>query len=278
MELFAFVNDDLVPAGQASLLVSDLSIQRGYAIFDFFKTLNHKPVFLDAHLERFFHSASRLRLEVGKSQDELGEMIGVLQRKNGIPDSGIRLELTGGYSEDGYTPPTRPNLVITQKLVKLEIAETLTRSLRLMTYEHQRQLPDVKTIDYLMAIWLFPLLREKGVDDVLYYWNGIITECPRSNFFIVTADDAVVTPARHILKGITRMKILEIAKTQFRVEERDVTVEELRTAKEAFVTSTTRNLLPVTQIDGVPIGTGEMGPVARWLNWEMYAVVSNGLL
>ena len=111
-ELFSLVNDDLVPAAQASLLVSDLSIQRGYGIFDFFKTFGHIHIFLDDHLNRFFHSAARLRLEPGKTRPQLRGLIDILRNKNKIADSGIRLTLTGGYSPDGYTLE-RPNLVIT---------------------------------------------------------------------------------------------------------------------------------------------------------------------
>jgi D-alanine transaminase/branched-chain amino acid aminotransferase len=135
-----------------------------------------------------------------------------------------------------------------------------------MTYPHRRQLPDVKTIDYLMAIWLQPLLREKGVDDVLYQGDGVIAECPRSNFFLVTQRGVLVTPGRGVLKGITRMKIIEL----MAAEERDVLVDELSTAKEAFITSTTKQVTPVTGIDGKKVGNGEIGPVTRGVSQELY--------
>jgi len=168
MELFSFVNDSLVPATQASLGVTDLSIQRGFGIFDFFKTLDHAPVYLDDHLDRFFSSASRLGLNPGKSRDELKYMIGRLLNRNGIANSGVKLTLTGGYSADGYSL-ARPNLVITQQPLTMPISAEPAKSIRLMTYPHMRQLPELKTIDYLMAIWLQPKLREKGADDVLYH-------------------------------------------------------------------------------------------------------------
>lgn len=280
-EPFVFVRDSFVPASQAVILIGDLSIQRGYGIFDFFKTLDDRPVFLEDHLDRFFHSAGQLRLEPGKTRDELRTILLTLQQKNNIPDSGIRLTLTGGYSPDGYSL-VRPNLIITQQPLLAPITEELPKSIRLVTYPHQRQMPDVKTIDYLMAIWLQPYIRENGADDVLYHRggishqdgiehpDGIITECPRSNFFIVTADNIVVTPARHMLKGITRMKVLELARQQFRTEERDVLLEEVYRAKEAFITSTTKQVLPVISIDNRVIGDGEAGTVSRWLNREVY--------
>jgi D-alanine transaminase/branched-chain amino acid aminotransferase len=269
MEQFSFVTDKFVPAGQASLQVSDLAIQRGYGIFDFFKTLNGAALYLDDHLDRLFYSAGRMRLEVGMSREELKAVIAELMERNGIADSGIRLTLTGGYSADGYTP-ARSNLVIQQSPLTSAVGAEPVQSIALMTYAHQRQLPDVKTIDYLMAVWLQPLLREKGVDDVLYHHNGVVAECPRSNFFLVTAEGTLVTPAANVLKGITRMKVLEVAKGQFATEERDVLLDELRTAKEAFITSTTKHVLPVTVIDGLPVGNGMIGPLARQLSAALY--------
>jgi D-alanine transaminase/branched-chain amino acid aminotransferase len=264
-----FVGDGFIAADRAALQVSDLAIQRGYGIFDFFKTLGGKPIFLEDHLDRFFHSAGQMRLDIGKSRDELRVIIDELQRANGIPDSGIRITLTGGYSPDGYSL-ARPNLVITQQPLQVIVSEEMPRSMRLISWPHQRQMADVKTIDYLMAIWLQPQIRDSGADDVLYYRDGFISECPRSNFFIVTPNDTVVTPYRHILKGITRLKVLEIAASRYRVEQRDLHVDELKTAKEAFITSTTKQVVPVVQVDQQIIGGGASGEIARWLNGEVY--------
>jgi branched-chain amino acid aminotransferase len=265
MQLFSFVNDSLAPADEASLAIGDLAIQRGYGIFDFFKTLRGMPVYLDEHLDRFFYSAAQMRLDVGLSREELKHRIALLMERNDLPDSGIRLTLTGGYSPDGYAL-VQPNLVIQQTPLSAPIPAEPDRSIRLITHPHMRQMPEVKTIDYLMAIWLQPLIREKGADDVLYHRGGAIAECPRSNFFLVTGSGALVTPGRHVLRGITRMKILALTKA----EERDVLLEELRDAKEAFITSTTKHVLPVTAIDGAPVGDGEIGPVARRVSGELY--------
>jgi branched-chain amino acid aminotransferase len=272
--IYSFVNDKFLPADQASLLIGDLSIQRGYGIFDFFKTLNHTPIFLDDHLDRFYHSAAQLRLPVGHTREALKAILNELQQKNNLPDSGIRITLTGGYSSDGYSL-SHPNLIITQQALQTPISPECQTPIRLVTWPHQRQLPETKTIDYLMAIWLQPYIREQGADDVLYHHNGVISECPRSNFFIVTADDILVTPGRNMLKGITRKYALELAVPQLKTDERDITLEELTTAKEAFITSTTKHILPVTHIDDIHIGNSSAGnaapgPVSRWLNEKLY--------
>jgi len=267
--LFAAVNGVILPSDQASLQISDLSIQRGFGVFDFFKTLNYRPVFLEEHLDRFFRSAAGLRLEVGKTREELRALIAALQEKNQLAYSGFRLTLTGGYSPDSMTPGSA-NLVISQVPLPGTMTEQVQPSIRLVTYPHRRQLPEIKSIDYLMAIWLQPYIRECGADEVLYHQDGSVSECPRSNFFMVTADDVVVTPVRGILSGIIRGKVLELARQQFAVEVREVTLGDLAEAKEAFITSTTKHILPVLQVDGVEFG--EAGPVARLLNAELYAL------
>lgn len=270
---FVFINHEFVPAAQASLLVGDLSIQRGYGIFDFFRTANNIPLFLDDHLQRFYRSAELMRLPVEKSPEALKAVIDELIQRNDIPNAGIRLTLTGGYSPDAYSLAA-PNLIITQQPLQLPPRQVFQQGIRLVTYSHRRQLPEVKTIDYLMPIWLQPFIEQHKADDVLYELNGIVSECPRANFFIVTADETVVTPSQHILKGTRRMKILQLAAERFRTTERDITLEDIRNCKEAFITNTTRNILPVVQVNGLPVGKGQPGVVTQWLSGELAAFAS----
>src|SRR5439155_7787550 len=110
--------------------------------------------------------------------------------------------------------------------------------------------------------------KEADANDVLYHSGGLITECPRANFFIVTHDNKLVTPANNILKGITRSEILKIAAAEIKVEERDLYLEELSSAKEAFITSTTKHVLPVAKIDSRQIGNGSPGELTRWLGQQ----------
>jgi branched-chain amino acid aminotransferase len=296
--MYTFLNDTFLPAAEASLRVNDLSIQRGYGIFDYFKTIDGRPVFLDDHLDRFYRSAARMHLSVGKTREELKAVIAEIQQLNQLPDSGIRITLTGGYSTDSVSPG-QPNLIITQHLLNPP-GKDCPPPVRLISYPYQRQLPDIKTIDYLMAIHLQPHIRERGAFDVLYHLGGVITECPRCNFFLVTADGALVTPVRNILKGITRMKVLEFAYANSKVEERDVLLaveerdvhlSEIPVAKEAFITSTSRHIVPVSHIDDIPIGGATPneapgatpdeasgatpGPIAKRLNAQLYDLVTH---
>ncbi|MGC4034451.1 MAG: aminotransferase class IV [Chitinophagaceae bacterium] len=269
--MYTYLNGSFVAEDKAVLQVNDLSIQRGYGIFDFFKTIDGKFIFLDDHLDRFYYSAERMRLPVGKTRQELVDILTELSIKNNLPDSGIKVTLTGGYSDDGYTLGS-PNLIITQKNLTLNKSNTLP-GLKLITWEHQRQMPDVKTIDYLMAIWLRPHILQQNADDVLYHTNGIVTECPRTNFFIVTKDNHVVTPAKKILKGITRKYVLQLAAEFYQVEERDISIEEVMNAKEAFIASTTKGITPISEVNANKIGNGNTGEITKTLQKHLQELV-----
>lgn len=262
-ENVVFINESFLPRGRAALQVDDLALQRGYGIFDFFKLVDGRPVFLDDHLDRFEASAARMRLPLGRTREQLKQIVADLIARNDLPSSGVRLTLTGGYAPDGYTIAT-PNLVITQQPLRVS-ADLAANGIRLATFEHQRQLCDVKTIDYLMAIWLHPFVAERGADDVLYHQRDIVSECPRSNVFLVKRDGRLVTPGRNILKGVIRKHVIQLARGQLTVEERDVPLVEFHDAKEAFVTSTTKGVVPVVAVDSRPIGDGSPGEATRWL-------------
>lgn len=261
---YDFVNDSFIDSAKASLHVSDLSIQRGYGIFDFFKTINNKPIFLQDHLERFYNSAAKMHLHPPVKPSELEQVLKELIHKNNLPDSGIRITLTGGYSADGYTLPETPNLIITQHPLTLPV-EFNPKGISLITYNYQRPLPEMKTLDYSMAVWLQPLIRAEGNDDVLYHENGLIRECPRANFFIVTKENEVITSSEKTLKGVIRKNILNLENSGFRLTEKDITLDDLKNASEAFITSTTKNILPVLRINQENVGTGKAGEVSRKL-------------
>ncbi len=263
----AYINNRFVQGSEAVLHVSDLSLQRAYALFDFFRTVNGTPLFLEQHLQRFYNSAAAMHLEVPHTKEELTAIIHRLIKEAALKEAGVRLLLTGGYSADGYHTAT-PNLVINCNPVQTCTQEQFEKGVSIITYEHRRELPHIKSINYLMAVWLHPLLKEKQADDVLYHHNNIITEFPRANVFAVL-NNTLVTPAHNILKGITRSFVLEQAAAFIHVEERDLTVHELLNASEVFLTSTTRRVIPVLKVNGHIVGNAAPGPVASRL-WQQF--------
>lgn len=269
--MIAYINDNFVEMEKVSLKLTDLSIQRGYAVFDFLRTKNSKPLFFDDYLDRFFRSADSMRLELSHTRQELKVIVREIIRQNDMAESGIKLLLTGGFSEDGYTP-AQPNLVITQHEVQLTTPEKFANGIRVITYPYQRELPMVKSTNYLMGVWLQQELKTRQAADVLYHSGGVITEFPRSNVFVVTASGSLVTPADNVLPGITRQKVLQLAEKKFRTETRPVLLDDIKNAKEIFMTSTTKRLLPVVSVDDDVIGDGKAGPVTRQLSEDFLAL------
>lgn len=246
--LHCYINKEFVPIEKAGVSVTDLLVQRGYGIFDYLRVADNKPLFLEDHLERFYNSANTMRLQVKESKEEVLEKVYELIKMNNLSYSGIRLLIGGGDSADGYTI-FEPSLMIIQQPIPTPPDTMNLQGIRLASFEYQRQLSRVKTTDYLMAIHLQPWMKEQGADDILYYSEGIVRECPRSNFFIIK-NGTIITASNKMLLGITRKNILRIAsENNIPVEERDFTLEELKTADEAFISSSTKRITAVRQID-----------------------------
>ena len=269
--MLTWINGRLIEDEKACLHISDLSIQRGYGVFDFFSVnrpgadqYSTRPFLLTSYLDRFYNSARGLNLTVPYEKEELIEIILEFIRINNLNKHGVKIILTGGYSEDGFTP-IKPNLIIRAHNLTTPSKDKYQSGFKIMTHEFQRSTPGYKSLDYRHAISLVPSLKERGLDDILYYSHGVITELPRSNFFMVDHQNNLVTPVSNILRGITRRAVLHLAKDHFNVQERDILIEELQSAKEAFLTSTTKFIMPITEIDGLRVGDGHPGPVTRQL-------------
>lgn len=257
--MYVFLNNDFVRAEEAHLHISDLAIQRGYGVFDFFRVRNNVPLYVEDHLDRFIQSATHMHLTVPHGKDRLLEILKDLIGRNGMADAGVRMILTGGYSPDAYQP-VEPNLIIQQNPLSFD-DNLVPKSVKVITHEYMRDIPQAKTINYTMGIWLQHKVKEQQADDVLYHKKGIVTEFPRCNFFIVTKNNTLVTPAKDALMGVTRKKILEYCAEDFKIAEGVVTLEDVRQAKEAFLTSSTKRVQSVVKVDDHVIGSGKPGEV-----------------
>jgi branched-chain amino acid aminotransferase len=270
------INGELVPKEQANLGVTDLAIQRGYGLFDYFVVKKGQPLFFEDYLDRVEQSARWLHLELPITREALREQVMQLIRANGEQEAGIKIILTGGYAEDGYSPE-KSNLIILEMPPPVYPASKFEQGVKLMLYDYHRTFPSAKSINYIVGIYLLPQQRAAGAEDVLFHAGEHIYETTRANFFIVTEDDKLLTASEGVLHGITRKHLLDVARHHYVVEERRPTLSELRTAKEAFITSSTRLLMPVVQVDDVTIGNGRPGPVTNHLLELMKAEVERYL-
>jgi D-alanine transaminase/branched-chain amino acid aminotransferase len=257
MTSYAFFNGKIVPTGEANFNINDIGLLRGYGVFDFFRVINGRPIFLEDYLDRFERSVSGLNLILPYSRDFLREKIYELIALNQHPLLGIKLLCTGGYSEDGYTP-AQANTGMIAKPFQFHPYEN---GLKLMLVDYIRELHHIKSINYLIPISQLPALNAIGADDVLYFKQDYISESSRSNIFIVK-NGVLITPSEGILEGITRKKILAFAHEIMPIEVRPLSVSELKDADEVFLTASTKRISPVTGIDDQ---TYRSGPFTRQL-------------
>ena len=254
MENIFYLNGQFLPEKETVISVNDLGLLRGFGIFDFFRSVNGKVLFLEDHLDRFEFSAEKLQLEIPYSRVQLREIIHETIKLNPAPLLGIKMILTGGYSSDGYTPTT-PNMAV---LAKPFTFMNKPEGMHLMTLDYLRELPEIKTLSYIVPIMNRPKMIEMGADDYLYHKNGFVSELSRSNLFLIK-NGKLITPDTNILRGITRKHILKIVENRFDITIRPVTLEETLMADELFTSGSTKRVLGITKIDNKPIGDGKVG-------------------
>jgi branched-subunit amino acid aminotransferase/4-amino-4-deoxychorismate lyase len=265
---FVFVNGNLLLLEKASLPVNDLAVLRGYGVFDFFLLKNGLPLFFEAHWARLQQSASAMNLAVPFTREDAQEMLLALYTKMPYELAGARITLTGGCSPDGYLPGDVANSLITLNPIAPFPQRLPEKGIGLMAIDYCRPFAKAKTIDYTMGIKMLPQARAKGFQELLYVQVGWVTECPRSNVFAVSREDVLITPSEGVLEGITRKRVTALASKIMKVEERPVRLQELLEAKEVFITSTTKGIWTVGNIDGHHIGDGKPGEYSTKL-YEM---------
>ncbi len=259
---FCYFNGSIVPVSEARVGVYDVGLLRGFGIYEALATANRKPFMFEAHMARFHHSTERLSLSIPASDSEIESAIMTLVERN-VPrgEAVVRIIITGGEAIGGIEyDRAHPTFYILVEPLRLPAPETYTQGARLMTYEYERQFPEYKTINYIQAVLLQDARKAQGALEILYTHAGAVFECATSNFFIVK-DGVVVTPKEGILGGITRRVAIDVARAEFSVEERSLAVAEMFEADEAFLTSSFKDVVPVTTIDGKAIGSGSVGPV-----------------
>lgn len=264
MNPYCYKDGKIARLDEHTLSLHDLGVLRGFGIFDFMRTYGGKPFLLAEHLARFKRSAERIGLPLPKEFPELEQIVNELVEKNGFAETAVKFVLTGGPSDDGVTRGQDATFYILASEVKNPPKALYETGAALATHEHQRILPEIKTLNYITALQRQRELAEKGVAELLYVSNGRVLECSSSNIFVVK-DGALATPDADILIGTTRNLVKALASPDYPVEERTVRIEELWDADEVFLTASNKGVMPVTSIDGKSIGSGTVGPVTQEL-------------
>ena len=260
-----YLNGKFVEKNKAVIPVNDLGLLRAYGVFDYLKTYNRVPFHLEDHLNRFFRSASRFNLKIPVSKKELRRIIFDLLAKNkSLKELSFRMVLTGGQTEDGKTSK-KPTFFIVVGEAPVYPEEIYKKGIKLAILDYGREFPEIKTINYLLAVSQWKNILKKKASEILYVSKGKVLEASTSNFFMVK-NKILFTPKNEILEGVTREIVIKLAKeNKIKVVEKDIHLKEVLKADECFITATDKEVMPVVKIDNQIIGAGCPGAQTKKL-------------
>ena len=284
MQGCAYIEGRYVPPTEAKISIFDWGFLHSDATYDVAHVWQGSFFRLDDHLDRFFASLERLRLDPGKSRSEVRRVMHECVRRCGLRDAYVEVLCTRGLPAPGSRDPrTCTNQFMAFAIPFVWIADPAKqrRGVNLIVSEVQRIAPgsiDPRTKNYHwldMVMALFQAYERGGETALLVDAQGNVAEGPGFNVFAVI-DDVLVTPDAGVLEGVSRRTVIEMAReagTTVRLE--PISVPALRRASEVFLSSTGGGVIGISQLDGVAVGgrgAGEFGPVTKSLQGAYWAL------
>lgn len=263
MTNFHYLAGRWVSGEDLKISVFDLSVVRGFGIFDFLRTYHNKPFRLDDHIDRFFYSAKSLGLKIPQTKEKIEIIVYDGIKKNNFSETNIKLILTGGVSADSITPGKPSFIVMFTKAIACPRVN-YENGVKVITIREKRTIPLVKSLNYMSAIMATQRAKNEKAEEAIYVdEGGRIYEATRCNFFAVI-NKKLVTAKKDILFGITRKVVLELAQ-QLNIPsfERDLFLNEMPDFEEAFITASNKEVMPVVRIDDRLIGKGKIGVTTK---------------
>ncbi len=272
MSEIVYLNGSLVPRSQASISALDYGFLYGFGLFETMRAYGGRVFRLDSHLSRLAHSAEILGLPIG-SLDLKSAVMDTIQA-NQLGEARIRITISIGEGEIAPDPSTcnKPTVLILAGHYQPYPERVYQKGFRAIVSSIRRNsqspLSRLKSANYLESMLARQEARAAGVDEALCLnEKGLLAEASMSNIFLVT-DGILRTPGQEsgILPGITRETVLELA-SQLGIDtfEDDIRLDELFHAQEAFLTNSLIEIMPLTEIDGKPVGSGKSESLTKRL-------------
>jgi D-alanine transaminase len=275
MSRIVYVNGAYVPEEEARVSVFDRGFLFADAVYEVTAVLGGKLVDFGRHLKRLHRSLAALDMALPAGDADLLAIHRELIARNALVEGVVYLQATRGVADRDFAYPegVEPTLVMFTQAKAVIDNPTARRGISVASVPDIRWgRRDIKTVQLLFPAMAKMAAKAKGADDAWLVEDGFVTEGSSNNAWIVTRSGTLVTRglSEAILHGITRAAVLKFAaEAQIRVEERRFTIAEAQGAAEAFTTSASGLVMPVVEIDGVKLGDGTPGPVARHLR-EIY--------
>lgn len=275
MALKVWMDGKLVDKSDAKVSVYDHGLLYGDGIFEGIRIYHGRIFEPQAHLQRLFDSAKAIRLTIPFTADQLRSGIEETAKANNFTDCYVRLVVTRGVGYLGLNPNkcSTPSTFIITDTIEMYPKEVYEKGMAVITASIIRNHPNamssrVKSLNYLNSILAKIEAIDAGVPEAIMLNHlGNVAECTADNIFIVR-EGVVLTPAvtEGILEGVTRQVILKLCRNlNIPCAEKTLQRHDLYIAQECFLTGTGAEVVPVTKIDGRPVGSGQVGSITRKL-------------
>lgn len=261
-----YLNGCFLPIEQAQVSVLDRGFIFGDGVYEVIPAYGGHPLRLKHHLQRLQNSLDSIRLKNPNNDDEWSSIVTSVIEKNDGADQYIYLQVTRGVAkrDHGFPGDTKPTVFVMSSPLLPVNEELLTNGVSAITLDDIRwRYCSIKTTALLPNVLLRQQAVEQDAAEAILVRDGEVTEGAASNLFIVL-NGVIITPPKSnlLLPGITRDLVVELARHHgLTCEERSITADELKMAEEIWVTSSTKEILPVTILDGHPVGSGKPGEV-----------------
>ncbi|MFN4180974.1 MAG: branched-chain-amino-acid transaminase [Armatimonadota bacterium] len=274
-ELLVWLNGELVPKSQAKVSVFDHGFLYGDGVFEGIRSYNGRVFMLDEHLDRLYESAKSIWLTIPLTKEQMKEAILQTLRANNLRDAYIRVVVSRGEGDLGLDPRKcpKPNVVIITDRIELFPSEVYEHGIEMVTVSVRRNSPqalnpNIKSLNYLNNILAkIEAINAGKPEGLMLTLDGYVAEGTGDNIFIVKGGKLFTPPAyMGILKGITRQVVMKLAQEMgIPVKEEVLTLHDVYTADECFVTGTAAEIVPVVKLDDRVIGEGVPGPITKAL-------------
>jgi len=263
-----YLNGEYLPLSEAKVSVLDRGFLFGDGVYEVIPSYSGDLFRMQDHLDRLQASMSRVRIELNYNFEQWMEILSPLL--DSAKDQYIYLQITRGVApKRDHAFPKDPQPTVFAMCSDIKPFAGVETGVKAMTMEDSRwEMCDVKATTLLANVLLRQKAIEQGCAEAILHRQGYVTEGAASNMFAVI-DGILITPEKtaEILPGITRQVILELAKANnFHMSEEIISLEALQTATEIWITSSTREIVPVIELDSVKVGEGVPGPIFQKMN------------
>uniref|UniRef100_A0A7J2TKJ8 Branched-chain-amino-acid aminotransferase n=1 Tax=Archaeoglobus fulgidus TaxID=2234 RepID=A0A7J2TKJ8_ARCFL len=281
MGLLVYIDGEFVPEEEAKISIFDHGFLYGDGVFEGIRAYNGRVFRLREHLNRLYDSAKAINLQIPITKEEFERIIIETLRRNKLYDAYIRPIVTRGVGDLGLDPRKckKPTIIVIAKPWEKLYGNLYERGLKAVTVAVRRNPydalpPNIKSLNYLNNILAKIEANVKGGDEAIFLDKlGFISEGSGDNIFIVKNGVILTPPTINSLPGITREVVIEIVKKLgIPFFERNLSLYDLYTADEVFVTGTAAEIAPIVEVDGRIIGDGKPGKITKKLIEEFEKV------